>query len=186
MAVLEETASWTEYQSMDTFARALATSPTMPALEVEYVLPHPLYYLSLSHIVATYSLEAATPIGWRRVVQENGAMWGLLAENGPEESFHFAGKAPLQEAERGLSTLEYLANVVRGSDDFELRALSAPPLMNLGVWLLHALQHTSLIIPVETCVRGLLIGQVHTEREFLDLMIVPAHELLAFAPNPRA
>lgn len=178
-AALAQSTSWSEFRSL----RPWTSATSAPVRVTDHVPSHPLYYLSLEQVIGGEGLDRATLIGWRHLVEEDGAMWSLLTESVSGESFRFAWRSPVQGIELGLSSLQYLASLTVSTEDLEFRAVTVPPLMELGFWLINPHRQPSAILPIETCVTGLTIGQARTELEVLVLLYGPARDLMAFTPR---
>jgi|ERR1017187_849567 hypothetical protein len=179
MTSLREAQTWQEAGGV----RA-ASAPAVLEGEPARLPPHPLYYLGASQLVAG-SMQAAVLIGWRHLVEEQGTLWAAVTESVEDRSYRLARKHQLDAVEARFSRMDALDGLVPGRDDYGLRALAAPPLMSLGLWLVEPLQRDNLIIPLHGCVRGLALGEACTEARFLELVQGPARTLMEFVPRPR-
>jgi len=144
---------------------------------------HPFYYMSLLELVTSGNFDRAIIAGWHAITVSDGMTWSTLAERVSDRAFRYGRRQPLNEAESRLSQLNSLRALVPDLDSCELRAVTAPPLLNLALWLQNPAEKKNYIIPIHTCSRHLKAGLPYGDGEIVSARMGPARSLLEFTPN---
>jgi hypothetical protein len=144
--------------------------------------PHRLYFLPLSGIVSGSGLEFAIAIGWRYVSIQDEQVLETTVETVSDKVVRDPQQRRLPiHAKSAIFHyhLKVIGAKLRGS--YQVRALTVPPLMTLGIWLRPKRSGSSRIIPVHSVVPELHPGQPISEKLFLLRLRNHARDLVEFA-----
>ena len=144
--------------------------------------PHRMYFLPLSAIVSDAGLESAIAIGWRYISVQDEQVVETTVETVSDKLFRNPQHRRLPIHVKGAalhSDLEAIGAKLRGS--YQVRALTIPPLMTLGIWLRSQRSGSSRIIPIHSVVAGLNPGQPVYEKVLFSRLRNHARDLVEFA-----
>jgi hypothetical protein len=167
-------------------ARALSDEERTTVLPL--ARPHPVYTAALDDIAAGRVLSDARLVGWRYFVStEGGASQAAEVYCDAANAHTFAG---INEGSFVDGTLAALKTLERRDDvsggDFEWRVLRVPALYVFAVWLRSAPGGGDLIVPLGPTHEALETERAYTAGEFVEALVEPAVEALAFEASREA
>ena len=146
--------------------------------------PHQAFTLGLADLVAGKGLEAATPTGWRYLVQQGDKTLAsaetALTGTAPEHVFAAINEGRfVASTADAIRTARALPEVSKGN--FELRLLRVPGLYFTAVWL-HGAQGTSdVLVPLDE-----MAGKPVPAAQLLKDLASKAHAAAAVGPADRS
>ena len=149
--------------------------------------PHQIFSLGLTDLAAGKGLDAATPTGWRYLVQSGdnalASAETAVTPAGPEHVFSaFNSGRLVASTVEAIRTAQGLPQMVQGS--FELRLLRVPALYFSALWM-HGAQGTDdVLIPLEPS-PGVATGKPVPAAPLLQELASKAKSIPAVGPADR-
>jgi hypothetical protein len=132
-------------------------------------LPHQVYDLGIDAIASNKGLEAATPNGWRYVLEDTQKPIAFAELNSDGKSFVSFNTGPFPAALcAAISRAEQLDYVQ--SQNVDLRVLRIAALYVIALWLHGQTDKTDVIIPVPPVAYKLAGGRPYSAADFLELL----------------
>jgi len=147
--------------------------------------PHRVYHMGLLSVVTGSRLLSAVATGWRNISAHSSGFIEIVIENVSDRNFRVAHSRELQSDHAAIKVWQELHTHSDSSHKtkYEIRALSVPPLVSLGIWLKASRRAQSKVIPIYSVVADLPPEKVFYETIFLERLVLPARQLLEFVPE---
>jgi hypothetical protein len=165
-----------------------AALSTRAAEAASLTSPHELRHVRLDALTEHRPLDDSEQAGWRYLVRAGGAAVAgaevATEAGGGSVAFSQLNEGPfVQATAEALETLEGRPEVAAG--DYEVRMVRVPALYVVALWLEDLDGDEDLVLPLAPAPEFLEAGRIYREPEFLDALVDPARQRLAFDDTPQ-